>query len=119
MALGETSPLQGPEQLFDIGTGETFAPRNLGAGKRLPGGHRSQLQDAAKTVFFLGCNLHRGGSNYSHGPKTILFCQVLRRTTARVGVALHIMWRTFVLIIWRIVSFLKLYGVNLLTLFGV
>src|SRR5258708_6278282 len=60
MALGETSPLQGPEQLFDIGIGEAFAPRNLSAGKRLPGGHRSQLQDAAKTVFFLGCNLHRG-----------------------------------------------------------
>src|SRR5260370_40117268 len=81
MALGETSPLQGPEQLFDIGIGETFAPRNLSAGKRLPGGHRSQLQDAAKTVFFLGCNLHRGGSNYSHGPKNILICQVFFEPT--------------------------------------
>src|SRR5450631_710214 len=83
MALGEASPLQGPEKLLDIGIGEAFAPRNLTAGKRLSGGHGSQLQDAANTVFFLGCNLHQ--SAYSDSAITILFCQVLERTTDRVG----------------------------------
>ena len=38
MALGETSPLQGPEQLFNIGIGETLAPRNLGALRGSPAG---------------------------------------------------------------------------------
>src|SRR5713226_1339966 len=69
VALGETCLLQGPEQLFNVGTREPLPTRNFGSAERLPGGRGSQLQDAAEAVLLFGGDSHRG-----HLPSTAV-CQ--------------------------------------------